>query len=54
MKLFISHSQQDRPIVLHLVEMLYAMGMSEKDIFCSSVPELGIPEGERVKNKVDF
>lgn len=43
MKLFISHSQQDRPFILPMVEMLYSIGMSENDIFCSSIPEPGIP-----------
>ena len=43
MKLFISHSQHDRPFILPMVEMLYSIGMSENDIFCSSIPEPGIP-----------
>ena len=48
MKLFISHSQQDRPMILPMVEMLYSIGMSENDIFCSSIPELGIPGGKEI------
>ena len=48
MKLFISHSQQDRPFILPMVEMLYSIGMSENDIFCSSIPELGIPGGKEI------
>lgn len=43
MKIFISHAEKDTEIVCSMVELLYSMGLGTEDIFCSSVPELGIP-----------
>lgn len=48
MKIFISHATNDIKIVKSLVELLYAIGLNEDDMFCSSVPELGIP----IKNDI--
>lgn len=43
MKLFISHATSDKVITRAFVDMLYAIGMKQEDMFCSSVPEIGIP-----------
>ncbi len=48
MKIFISHSSEDLKMVRKFVELLYHIGIRETDIFCSSVPELSIPEGENI------
>lgn len=42
-KVFISHSSKDREYVRALIELLEGIGLSEEDIFCSSIPEYGIP-----------
>lgn len=42
-KIFISHAKKDIEMVRNLVELLYSMGLKKEDIFCSSIPELGIP-----------
>lgn len=39
----ISHSQKDKEFVLALVTLLENMGLNEKNLFCSSIREYGIP-----------
>lgn len=48
MKIFISHASKDVNLVRQFVELLYHIGIHESNIFCSSVPELSIPEGENI------
>lgn len=47
-RIFISHSWQDREAVTAFVELLECLGLTEKDIFCSSVPGYGIPLGKDI------
>lgn len=44
-KLFISHSHEDVPYVRSLANFLDGLHIPYKQIFCSSVPEFGIPLG---------
>ena len=46
-KIFISHSEKDRPIVEKFVTMLEQMGVKQGQLFCSSVAGYGIPQGAR-------
>lgn len=43
-KIFISHKSEDlKGFVKPLVDMMLSLGVSEKDIFCSSYPGFGVP-----------
>lgn len=42
-KIFISHSSTDKEIVLQFVELLADMGITNEFLFCSSIPDYGIP-----------
>lgn len=42
-KLFISHSSKDVEYVKCFIELLENIGISEKQLFCSSLPEYGVP-----------
>ena len=44
-KIFISHSTDDQPIVEKFVTLLEQMGVKQNQLFCSSVPGYGIPQG---------
>ncbi len=46
--LFISHAEKDIMMVEKFVDLLYAMGVSEKSMFCSSISELGVPIKEDI------
>lgn len=46
--LFISHSEKDKEIVSFFVELLYQIGLKEENMFCSSVPEIGVPLREDI------
>lgn len=47
-RLFISHAEKDRSTVKDFVELLYHIGLSEENIFCSSISELGVPLKEDI------
>lgn len=47
-KIFISHSANDEPYVEKLVSLLEHIGLQKNHIFCSSVPEYGIPLGQDI------
>lgn len=47
-KLFISHSTQDLSYVSHLVRLLQVIGMSNDNMFCSSVKGFDIPLGNNI------
>lgn len=47
-KVFISHSSQDKDFVTCLVDFLENIGLTEEQIFCSSVPGYGIPLDEDI------
>lgn len=48
MKLFISHSEKDRNLVDDFVDLLFVIGLKKEDIFYSSDPDLGVPNGENI------
>lgn len=47
-KVFISHTSKDIEYVKPLVELLIQMGLSEENLFCSSVPGYGVPLGRNI------
>lgn len=47
-KIFISHSSNDIEYVRRIVEFLEDMNVPENGIFCSSIPEYGIPGGKKI------
>jgi hypothetical protein len=47
-KVFISHSSQDKDYVTCLVDFLEDIGLTEEQLFCSSVPGYGIPLDEDI------
>jgi hypothetical protein len=47
-KIFISHSSNDVEIVSKFVDLLADMGLTNKDLFCSSIPDYGIPLNEDI------
>lgn len=46
--IFISHSTHDKEYTKAFVNLLFAIGLNEDDIVCSSYPGVGIPLGEKV------
>lgn len=46
--IFISHSEKDSKIVSDFVDLLYAIGLKEEDMFCSLLSEIGIPIREDI------
>lgn len=44
-KLFISHAGKDKEYVTALVDLLISLGLTEKEVVCSSVPGFGIEYG---------
>lgn len=47
-KLFLSHSSKDEKVVKAFVSFMYKIGLTEKDIVCSSVPETKIAIGNDI------
>lgn len=47
-KVFISHSSKDVDFVAPLVELLADIGLTNDNLFCSSIPDYGIPLGENI------
>lgn len=45
-KLFISHASKDVEFVQCLVHLFESIGLTNKDVFCSSLPRYGIPNDE--------
>ena len=48
MKIFISHSSQDLSFVQPLVELFSHIGLTPKNLFCSSVPGYNVPLDENI------
>lgn len=44
-KIFISYSSKDKEYVLALIEFLEDIGLEKENIFCTVIPEYGIPLG---------
>ena len=53
-KLFLSHSSKDEKVVKAFVSFMYKIGLTEKDIVCSSVPETKIAIGNVNAIKANF
>lgn len=47
-KVFISHSSQDEKYVSRIVDLLEDIGLTQDQLFCSSIPGYGIPLGEDI------
>lgn len=47
-KIFISHSSKDKRYIEALHELFEDIGLDETQMFCSSIPEYGIPLGEDI------
>ena len=47
-KLFISHSEKDKAYVSAIVDLLVSMGLTQEEVFCSSIPGFGIGYGENI------
>ena len=47
-KIFISHSSTDVKMVSRFVDLLADMGLTNEELFCSSVPDYGIPLNEDI------
>ena len=47
-KVFISHSSQDKDYVSCLVDFLEDIGLTQEQLFCSSIPGYGIPLDEDI------
>lgn len=54
-KLFISHSTSDRAIVQLFVDKILQLGskIASKDIFCTSIEELGIKNGQEMRKHIE-
>lgn len=48
MKIFISHAEKDREIIDKFVDLLFDIGLVKDDIFYSSEPDLGVPNGKNI------
>ena len=47
-KIFISHKKEDLPFVENIVHLIEHIGVKQKDIFCSSMPGYGVPNGKDI------
>lgn len=47
-KVFISHAEKDSRIVSAFVDLLYDIGLSNDDMFCSSRTDIGVPVTEDI------
>lgn len=53
-KIFISHSSKDRDVVAEFVDgiLQLGVGLSPEDVFCTSIEEMGIKNGEEIRNHI--
>lgn len=53
-KIFISHSSKDKPIVEHFVDdiLQLGIGLDGKDIFCTSIEDMAIHNGEDIRQHI--
>lgn len=53
-KIFISHSSKDKPIVEKFVDhiLMLGIGLSAEDIFCTSIEDMAIKNGEDIRNHI--
>jgi len=56
-RIFISHSSEDKKIVEKFIQILELFGLSDKEIFCTSVEGYGVPLGkdfiERIREELN-
>ena len=55
LKIFISHSSKDTELVTSFVDHILRLGIGfspEKDIFCSSIEEMGVRNGSDLREKI--
>lgn len=53
-RIFISHSSQDREVVVRFVDNILQLGvgLSSADIFCTSIEDMGIKNGEDIREHI--
>lgn len=53
-KIFISHSSKDKAIVEHFVDdiLQLGIGLDDKDIFCTSIEDMAIHNGEDIRQHI--
>lgn len=53
-KIFISHSSKDKAIVEHFVDdiLQLGVGLDDKDIFCTSIEDMAIHNGEDIRHHI--
>lgn len=53
-RIFISHSSRDRDIVERFVDSILQLGigLSHEDIFCTSIEEMGVKNGEDIREHI--
>lgn len=53
-KIFISHSTKDKDVIENFVDMILTsgVGINEKDIFCTSIEDMGVKNGEDIRKHI--
>ena len=53
-RIFISHSSKDKELIKRFVDwiLLLGIGLSEQDIFCTSIEEMGIRNGDDIRQHI--
>jgi len=53
-KIFISHSSKDKDVIEKFTDYILQLGigLSHEDIFCTSIEEMGIKNGEDIRNHI--
>lgn len=53
-KIFISHSSKDKDVVEKFIDhiLMLGIGLSSDDIFCTSIEDLAIKNGEEIRNHI--
>jgi len=53
-KIFISHSSKDTPIITEFLDQILQLGigLSHNDIFCTSIEDMNIKNGEDIRNHI--
>lgn len=51
-RVFISHSSQNAEIATHFQSLLIKLGVNREHVFCSSIPDQGVRDGENINNYI--
>jgi len=53
-KIFISHSSKDKELIKRFVDSILQLGvgLSEQDIFCTSIEEMGVKNGDDIRQHI--